>query len=201
MRKSVNLTVTAAPEPNDIKWENLEVNTKERRLRTFIISSIVCLILIISCVTLLSVSLLQKQLNKLYSDDYFLLQMVSFGFASLISLFNWVISKVMIKLTFYERNISYSDYQLSLAVKFLIFNFINTAPLPVAANYLSGNWDNKNILVTNALYTFMINSVFNPIYYLVNPFYWMKLVQRKMIEKNLKSNKNYLAGMDQGELN
>lgn len=201
IRKAVDLIVETAPEPNDLKWENLELTTNQRRTRIFLITLFVVLILGISCIALLAVSVLQNQLITANSKNAILQKVISFGFAAVISLFNWIISKVMIKFTIYERNVSQSEYLLSLSVKLLIFSFINTGPIPVLVNYLSGNWDYKNILVTNALFTFIINSIFSPIFYLSNPFHWLKLIQRKMIEKKMKEDENYINGMTQGELN
>jgi hypothetical protein len=201
MRRSINLNISQAPEPSDIKWENLEITTKQRRYRILLTTGLVAIILVVSAITLLLVSLLQNQIAKENADNFLLAKIASFGFASAISIFNFLISKIMIKFTEYERNISQSDFLLSLSIKLMIFNFINSGPVPVAVNYFSGNWDSKQILVNNAFFTFLINSIFNPIYYLVNPFHWLKAMQRNMIEKKIKEDENYLKTMTQGELN
>ena len=199
--KSLQFTVSDAPEPNDIKWENLNLTTRQRGLKIILVTFYCLIILAISSITLLVVSIIQKETQDEYADNYVLQQAFSMGFACSISLFNWIISKVMIKFSHYEQTPSNSEYQLSLSIKLLVFNFINTGPIPVLVNYYSGNWDQKSILIHNAFFTFIINSVFNPIYYLSNPFYWLKRFMRSRIEEKMKTNENFLKGMTQDELN
>jgi hypothetical protein len=199
--KSLQFTVTNAPEPNDVKWENLNLTTRQRSTKILLVTFYCLIILAFSTVTLTIVSLIQKQTQDDYADNYILQQAFSMGFACSISLFNWIISKVMIKFSHYEKNVSNSEYQLSLSIKLMLFNFINTGPIPVVVNYYSGNWDQKSILIHNAFFTFIINSVCNPMFYASNPFYWLKKLARRNYETKMRTDDDFLKGMTQEELN
>lgn len=200
MRKILNLNIELAPETTDINWENLHLKTIERTKKKAISFLIVFMILILSFGSLLGVSLIQNDQVKKYEGDSIMKYVVSFGFSALISFFNWVIGKVMTYLTEKERSASYSINVLSLSIKLVLLNFINSGPVPLLVTYFSGNWNQKEIICTNVFFFFLINTIFNPIYYFVNPFHWLNVFRRYYIEKKEDIQK-YLMSMSQGELN
>lgn len=200
MRKILNLNIELAPETSDINWENLHLKTIDRTKKIIVSFFIVFAILILSFGSLLGVSLIQNDQVKKYEGDSIMKYVVSFGFSALISFFNWVIGKVMTYLTEKEKSASYSINVLSLSIKLVLLNFINSGPVPLLVTYFSGNWNQKEIICTNVFFFFLINTIFNPIYYLVNPFHWLNAINRYFIESK-KDLQKYLMGLSQGELN
>lgn len=197
-RKSLELTVDWAPEPSDIKWENLQFTNYERNIRNLNMTVVVFLILCVSFGALFGISKIQENLNY---DNKIAKNIFAVIFALITSLFNWLIQKTMLRLTIYEKNISQTKYLLSFSVKLLLTTFINSGPLVVVVNYLSGNWENKQVLVNNVFYIFIINSISNPIYYLVNPFYWLNVFKRNALDGEREKDENFTLDKTQGELN
>lgn len=198
LRKKVSLTVDNAPEPSDIKWENLEISNYDRKIRIMYITIGVFLVLCVSFGALLGISYIQKQFNF---DNQAGKYLVSLLFALVTNLFNWIITKVMLKLTIYERNVSHTSYLLSFSLKLLIFTFINSAPLTIAANALAGNWDNKQVLVNNVFFIFLTNSISSPLMYLVNPWYWYRAYLRNSYAKKVEETNKKIFDQTQAELN
>ena len=197
MKQSIDMTVEVAPEPNDTKWANLEITNSERFKRSLYINLIVFLLLCLSFGTLLLISWGQKNLDI---KDSKVQNIVSVLFACVTSMFNFIITKIMISLTLYERNVSQTRYLLSLSIKLLIFTFLNSGVLPVVVSYTIPQ-NNKNILINNVFYIFILNSVTSPITYFVNPFNILRYFKRKAIRKNVEKDPNYHIDKTQGELN
>lgn len=198
LKKSLSLTIDEAPEPSDIKWENLEITNRERRWRTFLVLVAVFFVLCFSFGVLLGISFVQKEISsKNTAAKYFL----SLAFACVISIFNWIITQLMIRLTNYEANVSQTNYLLSFSLKLLFFTFINSAPLTIAVNAIAGNWENKQVLVSNVFFIFLMNSISSPLLYLVNPWYWYRAIVRNFYDKKVKSEENFKFEHTQQELN
>jgi hypothetical protein len=198
LKKSLSLTVEPAPEPSDIKWENLEVTNHERRWRTFIVLVAVFFVLCFSFGVLLGISFIQKQISSTNTAAKYIVSLI---FACVINMFNWIITKLMMSLTNYEANVSQTNYLLSFSLKLLFFTFINSAPLTIAVNAIAGNWENKQVLVNNVFFIFLMNSISTPLMYLVNPWYWYRQIQRNGFDKKVKEDANYKFDQTQQELN
>ena len=206
LRKVLNLTISKAPEPSDIRWEHLELTTNQRTVKTLLIYLVVVIILGGSFIALLALNVWQKRLERAQKSlpkekqnpIYGLI--LSIGFASIISTINFIVSKVMIGLTSFERNTSTSENMLSISIKLAVFNFLNTGPIPVMV-FFANDGISIDILVKNALMTFIINSIVSPCVYLANPMWWVQHFMRKMFEKKLAQNPNVILEYTQGELN
>lgn len=74
-------------------------------------------------------------------------------------------------------------------------------------NALSQNWENKRkpnkleILISNAFFILLMNAISTPLYYLFNPFFWLRFVKRHFEIKKFEKDPNYQPHMTQGELN
>ena len=197
-----NITINNSPEPNDVNWENLVLTSKQRLYRTIAIYLVVLFILLLSFITLLNINVTQKRLTAIQKmlpkdkQNIFKELLLAAGFAMVINIINFIVSKLMIKLTLFEKNTSSSSYQLSLSIKLGIFTFLNTGPIPVLVFFINDGV-NIDILVKNSLMTFGVNCVVNPCLYMVNPMWWVQQILRKMIIKNPLQMKT----MTQGELN
>lgn len=210
--KALEITVEEAPEPDDVLWENLQITNKNRRYRRLLIALLTLIILGLSFVALYGISRIQKSIKILNDKDagdinkapiYMVAAkyIVSFLFAAVTFLFNFLIKLAMIKLTDNERNKSNTKYLLSLSIKLSLFLFLNSGPSPVIVNYVSGNWDNKQILVNNSFFIFLSNSLFAPIIYLINPKGIINYIRRLLVKRNLDKDKNYYDDKTQGEMN
>lgn len=208
-RQAMEFTVQSAPEPNDTKWENLEITTNMRRWRNIQIFFIVLLILGASFAALLGISIGQKNIKV---DNGPVKIVVSILFASVTSLFNFIIQKILISITHIEKPISQTEYLLSLSMKLTVFTFLNSAPVPVVASYISQRLDSTistnsfvdpQIIASNALMIFIVNSLFNPLYYLSNVFNILRYFQRSSIHKKLNKNDPnfHINDYTQGEIN
>lgn len=206
-RKALDITVEIAPEPNDIKWENLETSNRERRKRLLLINLAVFFILLISFGCLFGISAIQKQIKKDFqsktktNSDLFVEYFVSLLFSIINNIFNYIITQVMVLLSNKEKNVSQTRYLLSLSIKLSIFTFLNTGPLPVLVNYATNDESSKQIIIKNSLFIFIINSISTPFMYIINPFGIIRWYKRRNIEKNIEKNPNYYIDMTQGELN
>lgn len=197
MKQSLEISVTNAPEPNDVIWENLEVSNSERRIRILEMIFILLLILGMSFGVLLGISYGQ---SKIKISNWTVKNIVSVVFAIVTSLFNFIITKVMIKLTEYEKNVSRTNYLLSLSIKLLVFTFLNSSVLVVIVGYLANN-NNVENLVNNVFYIFIINSLSSPLIYLTNPFNIIRYFKRKAITEKILENSSEYIDLTQGELN
>ena len=62
--------------------------------------------------------------------------LLSFAITIVISVIDAVLSLVLEKLTFVEKHLSRSNYQLSLSIKLTIFTFFNSGIIPLVSKHL-----------------------------------------------------------------
>ena len=91
------------------------------------------------------------------------MRLISFISAIIIFIINFLLKKAVRYLTFKERHESYSDYNLSVAIKLTILRFINTSIVPVIANIHSDKWFIEGGLVSDMLSIILIISFINPL--------------------------------------
>lgn len=208
LKQTLDFTVSTSPEPSDIKWENLNTTNSDRFKRKIRVLIIMTLVLAISFGVLLALSFWQTTIKQDYIDateekkqnvGYIL----SAVFAIVTSIFNFVIVRLIIVLTNYEKNISQTHYVLSLSIKLLVFTFLNSSLLTVIVSVVNGDWDDnyRRILVSNAFFIFLLNSIYSPLYYLLNPFNIIKAFKRRSIIKKYDTTGELEGDMTQQELN
>lgn len=120
-QRTLELIVTGAPEPDDIKWDNLQITRNQRYCRQFGINLVAFLILCMSFGVLLGISYGQRQIQINNQAGKYILSLI---FSIVISSFNWVIKKVFVAITSFERNVSHTNHQLSLSFKLLFVSLI-----------------------------------------------------------------------------
>ena len=88
-------------------------------------------------------------------------------------------------LTKYEKQASITNYYLSYSVKLTIFSFLSKGIIPLIVDKIIGR-SNYEILITNMLVMFLVNSVVTPLIWTLNitPIYWIKKLEIHLIEKN-----------------
>lgn len=221
LKKSLDLVVEEAPEPEDVIWENLQITYYDRLCRKFVVLFIVILILGLSFGTLLAISVWQNNIDKELNDcenkdipktecenkNETKKYLISVLFALSTSIFNFIIQKLLLGLTHYEKNISHTNFNLAFSQKLLLFTWLNSGPLVVITNHLSYRWNGatgsseQDNLNKNVFLIFIINSICDPFLYIINPFYWINQCRRNSIINSLQENPNYLIGKTQAEVN
>jgi len=77
-----------------------------------------------------------------------------------------------------EKQSTYTDYNLSVAFKLLIARFVNTSIVPLVANASITYWFGAGGLCSVIFYVMLSISFANPIMYVLDAGYFMKLIQR-----------------------
>jgi len=133
-----------------------------------------------------------------------------------INIINSCIKLVLEKLTHLEKQISTSNYILSLSIKITIFTFLNSAIVPLLSKhivrlinesdedknnpYYKRNRERNNLLIDDMLIYFIVNAIFSPLLWTFNFTLIYKCLRIKCcIERGSDPNKNHY--MNQWELN
>lgn len=117
----------------------------------------------------------------------------SFAISITISIINAIIQFAIGHLTRKEKNYCMTDLYWSNSIKLQIFTFINSAIIPVIVNAINGNWNNKDILVNNAMSILLLNAILTPTLRLFDLEYFFKLLKRCLLERRLR-------GLNQNEI-
>ena len=208
------------PEPEDIIWENFVFTERQRRIRTILIF-IVCLgIIVISLVIVLLLTFLQDYYNDIDKEvdnkNIFIKYLVSLAIVVVISIINTIFQLILEKLTYRERQISRSNYILSLSIKLTIFTFLNSAIVPLLSKYFvlhitegkrkydeNPKYERRRegdfLLVNDLLITFISNAIVTPILWSFDFSYILRRIQQYCIERRENPDKNHY--MTQRDLN
>ena len=208
------------PEPEDIIWENFIFTERQRGIRTILIF-IVCLgIIVISLVIVLLLTLLQDYYNGIDKEvdnkNIFIKYLVSFAITIVINIINAILQMILEKLTLRERQISKSNYILSLSIKLSIFTFLNSAIVPLLSKYFvlhiteekhkyyeNPKYDRRRegdfLLVDDLLIYFIFNAIVTPILWSFDFSYILRRIHQYCIERKENPDKNHY--MTQRDLN
>lgn len=77
-----------------------------------------------------------------------------------------------------ERHETYTDYNLSVALKLTIARFINSSIVPLVANIALEDWFDDGGLVSTIFYVILSLSFLDPLMDFVSPFYMIRLIKR-----------------------
>ena len=195
--------VSSAPEPDDIKYENLETSKYGRMIRTFITTLISFIIIAVSFIIVLLLTIAQEKIDQMsFGAKNFSKYAVSLGMTGAISIVNSIFLNILEYLTNVERHISITEHSLSFSAKLTVFTFVNSAIVPLISNVFS-NLNNVGInyelLVSNMLMMFLVNSFVSPIMWTFNIGFYIKKWRIWSIES--KKNPNMRHNMTQRELN
>ena len=196
-------TVLSAPEPDDIIFENLETTKFGRIIRTFTTALISLMIIAISFIIVLLLTLAQERIDKMsFGAKNFSKYAVSLGMTGAISIVNIIFQSILEYLTKLERHMSITDHNLSFSVKLTVFTFVNSAIVPLISNLFTNLEDvsiNYELLVSNMLMMFLVNSFVSPIMWTFNVTFYIKKWTIWTIES--KKNPNMRHNKTQRELN
>ena len=178
-----NMSAETAPEPEEIKFENLETSSLERLCRTSFIYLISIIMIGISFVIISRLNILQKQIDNNEEINNVLLK---YGLSLIITIVTAIINVILEAsfetLTELEKHITMTNYYLSYSIKLTLFTFLTSSVIPLVSNYLynAGDYD---LLVTNMLVMFLTNSFVTPILWTINFNFFLRKLIQFIIEK------------------
>ena len=193
--KHLKIKIAEAPNPKDIIFENLEFTQREKTYRVVGINMISLILIGIGFVAILGLQYLQMYVNK---KDYnkIIYYIISLCITIVSSIINIIFEELLDILTKHEKQNSIGNYYLSYSIKLTIFTFLVKGVIPLVVEEILGTPDYE-ILITNMLTIFLVNSVITPLLWALNPKYLIKKIQIHLIET---SPSKYL-NMNQKKLN
>ena len=219
-RRAKGIDVYDPPEPEDVIWENFRYTARQRGIRTLIVFIVCILIMALSFSIVFGLTFAQ---DYLYEDErgtkttnIFLKYLISLIITIVINIINSCIQLVLEKLTHLEKQISTSNYIMSLSIKITIFTFLNSAIIPLLSKhivrlinendedknnpYYKRNRERDNLLIDDMLIYFIVNAIFTPLLWTFNFTLIYKTLRIKCcIERGPNPDNNHY--MNQWELN
>ena len=218
--RSKSIDAFDPPEPEDIIWENFKYSARERGIRTILIFLLCLLIMLVSLVCVLGLTFVQdniyqRERHQGVKTNIFLKYLISFAITIVISIINAIFQVVLEEITHKEKQISRSNYILSLSIKIAIFTFLNSAIVPLISKQLVLTWkddylsdhndtylrykERDNLLVDDMLVYFIVNAIITPILWSLNLMYFINYLKRCCIECGKNPDENHY--MTQKDLN
>ena len=180
------MTFEAAPEPEDVIFENIEVKPITRILKTALVYLISVILCGVSFAAIYGLNLLQMYVDenqKSQTSHVVLLYVISFVISGVTSGMDVLLEIVLEILTKWEKQMTWTNYYLSYSVKLTFFSFINSAILPTFCEFFINNSDGYEILISNMLMKFLINAIVTPAMWTLNVGYFLKKIRIYFIEK------------------
>ena len=184
-----HITFEAAPEPEDVIFENLETKPVWRIINTFIVYFVSIIICGVSFVAIIFLNKLQREIDKNKENKTthtVLLYVVSFGITGVTSVIDFVLEIVLEKLTKWEKQTTWTNFYLSYSLKLTLFSFLNSAVLPVVSELFFNKSNGYEFLINNMLMKFLVNSFVTTIMWTVNVGCILKIIRQSIIEKKTK---------------
>ena len=180
------MTFEAAPEPEDVIFENIEVKPITRILKTALVYLISVILCGVSFAAIYGLNLLQMYVDenqKSQTSHVVLLYVISFVISGVTSGMDVLLEIVLEILTKWEKQMTWTNYYLSYSVKLTFFSFINSAILPTFCEFFINNSDGHEILISNMLMKFLINAIVTPAMWTLSVGYFLKKIRIYFIEK------------------
>ncbi|CAD8053519.1 unnamed protein product [Paramecium sonneborni] len=200
--RGVSLIVEEPPEPTDVFWENLHITTKQKILRRLFGYTITAIILAICGGLIYWLSAIQaesaeEQAEAIKKGDLspnFKVKLIAQVASISIIVINALLAMIIKNVSLFERFSTQTGYNISLASKSSMAQFVNTAVITFAIS----TWVTKNIygtggLVYNQTYVFLSNAFIPAIVSLIDAGTLSKWVfqylEKKKGNKSLKTQK------------
>ena len=191
------IQIEEAPEPEDILFENLEFTTMKKTYRVVGMNMISLLLIGIGFGIIFGLQYLQNYVRK-KKYTKFVYYLISLCITIVSSIINIIFENILDFLTKTEKLKSITAYHLSYSVKLALFSFLISGIIPLVCEVISDN-ENYEILISNMLVMFLVNSIVTPLVWTFSPIYYIKKLQIYLIEKNDKP--NLYHNRNQKELN
>ena len=187
------ITFEAAPEPEDVIFENIETKPVWRIINTFIVYCVSVIICGVSFVAIIFLNKLQQDIDnnkKNKTTHTVLLYVVSFGITGVTSVIDFVLEIVLETLTKWEKQTTWTNFYLSYSLKLTLFSFLNSAVLPVVSELYFVKSYRYVFLISNMLMKFLVNSFVTTTMWTVNVGCILKIIRQSIIEKKQKTSYN-----------
>ena len=197
-----NVKFEAAPEPEDIIFENLEVKPFSRIMRTVLVYIISIIICGVSFAIIVALNKVQANIdNNNNSSHLLLLYIMSLVITGITTGIDVILESVLDFLTRKERQMAMTDYYLSYSVKLTLFTFLNGSVLPLVSELAFDKSDGYEILISNMLMKFLVNAFVTPALWTINFGYFFKKFQICLLERNVtKNNKGEIVEQNKEEI-
>ena len=195
-----NLVFEAAPEPEDVIFENIETKPVVRILKTALVYFISIILCGISFAAIYGLNLIQMYVDehqKNQTTHVVLLYVISFAITGVTSGMDVLLEIVLEKLTKWEKQVTWTNFYLSFSLKLTLFSFVNSAILPTFCEFFINDSDGYEILISNMLMKFLVNAIVTPGMWTLNVGYFIKRIKIYFATKNGEDKIDY----NQKELN
>ena len=195
-----NLVFEAAPEPEDVIFENIETKPVVRILKTALVYFISIILCGISFAAIYGLNLIQMYVDehqKNQTTHVVLLYVISFAITGVTSGMDVLLEIVLEKLTKWEKQVTWTNFYLSFSLKLTLFSFVNSAILPTFCEFFINDSDGHEILISNMLMKFLVNAIVTPGMWTLNVGYFIKRIKIYFATKNGEDKIDY----NQKELN
>ena len=204
-RQASSIHIAEAPEPEDIFYENFVYSSKQRLIRTILVFLISLLIIIASFAAVVGLTCLQNYLDYSVKIENFILKYcLSLIITIIISAINELFKIILEFLTNLEKQISITNFYLSLSIKITIFTFLNSAIVPLLSKHIvlqnKKYIEKNNLLLSDIIILFFYNSFITPILWVFDVKYFYKKIKIYFITKHKESQDEHHF-MTQKELN
>ena len=202
-----NIKFEAAPEPEDIIFENLETKPFAKIMRTVLVYIISIIICGVSFAIIVALNELQVYVDSRDSSSHvILLYIISLAITGVTSGIDVFLEIVLKSLTEIEKQSTKTHFSLSYSIKLTLFTFLNGALLPLFSELFINKSDGYEILISNMLMKFLVNAFVSPLLWTLNFSYFFKkfqicLIERKIESENDKSEEEKTYDKNQKELN
>ena len=188
-----HITFEAAPEPEDVIFENLQTKPFWRIINTLIVYFLSIIICGVSFVAIIYLNKLQKKIdndkeNK--TTHTLLLYVISFGITGVTSVIDIILEIVLEKLTKWEKQTTWTNFFLRYILKLTLFSFLNSAVIPIVCELVINKSNGYQFLINNMLMKFLVNAFVTTIMWTVNVGCVLKLFRQCLIERKDKINYN-----------
>ena len=194
LEKSLNFYVVNAPEPTDIKFENLGFSFWNRVGRGLLTYTVTFVLLSLNLVIIWTIENSQDQSNSSDFGKYF----ISFLISLAVFVMNLILIRVLKLLNRFEKDHSTTSANLTLSIKLTMFTFINSAVAPLVAVNFS-NMQKSETIKRTILLIFLSNVFNTPFSYFFDMNRIKNLFLRRSAIKSLET-KGYI-NRTQRELN
>ena len=186
-----NIKFEAAPEPEDIIFENLETKPFAKIMRTILVYIISIIICGVSFGIIVALNELQVYVDSRDSSGHvILLYIISLAITGVTSGIDIFLEIVLKSLTQIEKQSTKTDFSLSYSIKLTLFTFLNGALLPLFSEVFINKSDGYEILISNMLMKFLVNAFVSPLLWTLNFGYFFKKFQICLIERKIENEKD-----------
>ncbi len=163
LRVKNQISVSFAPEPEDVIFEHLEYHFLSRLFRTLILYFLSILLVGVSFAFVLGINHIQYTREKKLNNSVFLKYFWSILISIIISGINFLIKRVFIKFSDYEKPWTRTDRFLSISTKLAILSFVNSAIIPYVSNRIRYGSNTYQNLVRTVSISILIGSILSPL--------------------------------------